>query len=76
MTGMAMKVDYTLPDGSVSTAYVHDPEPVTQMEAENGQPLTNWQPITCGTNKHTDEPLALQWDDAEKVWRQLAIPHA
>lgn len=70
-----MKVSYVLPDGfHESTAYVHEPGGVFNMEAENGRPLTNWQKITCGTNKHSEEPVALQWDDVAKVWRQLVLP--
>jgi hypothetical protein len=69
-----LKVGYIAPDGFESTAYVHEPETVRQMEAENGWPLTDWQRITCGVNKHSDEPVALQWDDVAQVWRQLVLP--
>lgn len=70
-----LKVSYVTPDGfHESTAYVHAPEEVRQMEAENGRPMTDWQKITCGVNKHSDEPVALQWDDVAQVWRQLVLP--
>lgn len=69
-----MKVNYRQPDGSLSTAYVHEPETVRQLEGIDGRPFTDWQKITCGINKHSDEPVALQWDDVAQVWRQLVLP--
>lgn len=67
-----LKVSYWNAEGYESTAYVHEPEPVRNLENENGSPATDYPRIACGVNKHSDEPVALQW--TRGGWVQLVLP--
>lgn len=75
MRELSEKVRYVTPDGfHQATAYVHKPEQPRNLENQDGSYATDYPVITCGTNKHSEEPVALQWDDVAKVWRQLVLP--
>lgn len=49
-----MKVKYRVPAGYETTAYLDD------------DPLPDGSYV--GTNKHTDHPLHLRWDDIISAW--------
>lgn len=49
------KVDYVMPNGFVSTAY---------LDEQDGDVVRGW-------NKHTNEPVVLRWVHSMREWQEI-----